>query len=307
MLSRSDKVKVSSVFRSTHLNPTTEGNGQQDQTSTSPTTSHSDLYNQLSACVEKYAYGLGEDTKPFVKWLQRHEYTVVTETKSLPPEMQTRLILDKIGQTEFDRLVNHVAPRNPTSMPQNEVIETLKDLFRDKVPITRRRIEILNYRYDKSVPITEHIDRINRHASDFDRAKLTDDNLRILLLLQSFCYSSETDELKKIALRVVEKNANASLKDVVAELEAHMNVSTSLKMLENPTAITPTATINAVHAKYKGKTAKKRARPTTAAAATAAVKPETKCNGCRGAHQRSAQQRSSRRVMPQVLEEGAYR
>lgn len=119
-----------------------------------------------------------------------------------------------------------------------------------------------------------------RHASDFDRAKLTDDNLRVLLLLQSFCYSSENDELKKIALRVVEKNPNASLKDITAELDAHMNVSTSLKMLENPVANPLTVTTNAVYAKYKkaqysGFTKK----------STTDKKTEVKCNGCGGAHQ----------------------
>ncbi|XP_046621104.1 uncharacterized protein K02A2.6-like [Neodiprion virginianus] len=167
-------------------------------------------------------------------------------------------------------------------MPRDRVITTLNDLFRDKEPITRRRIEILNYRYDKATPITEHIDRINRHASDFDRAKLTDDNLWILLLLQSFCYSSENDELKRIALRVVEKNVDASLKDIVAELEAHINVSTSLKMLENPVANSPTTAINAVHAKSKGqfKQGGPKQKP---------VQPSSdqKCNGCGGDHQRS--------------------
>lgn len=83
--------------------------------------------------MEKYTYGCGDETKPFSKWLQRHEYTIVTETTSLPPKSQTRLVLDKLGQTEFDRLVDHVASRDPTSMPQDEIIKTLKDLFRDKV------------------------------------------------------------------------------------------------------------------------------------------------------------------------------
>lgn len=138
-------------------------------------TSLSDLYNQLSARVEKFSYESGDETRPFEKWLQRHEYTIVTETTPLPPEMRTRLVLDKLGQTEFDRLVDHVAPQNPASMLQTEIIKVLKDLFREKKSITRRRIEILNYRYDKSIPITEHIDRINRHALDFDRAKLTDE------------------------------------------------------------------------------------------------------------------------------------
>ncbi|XP_012530378.1 uncharacterized protein K02A2.6-like [Monomorium pharaonis] len=40
-------------------------------------------------------------------------------------------------------------------MPQKDLIAILKELFGDKVPITRPRIEILNYRYDKSTPITE--------------------------------------------------------------------------------------------------------------------------------------------------------
>lgn len=216
-----------------------------------PSQTHSEIYNHLSARLEKYLYGSGDDTKPFTKWLLRHEYTVVTEAACLPPQMQTRLILDKLGQTEFDRLVDHIAPTDPSQMSQKDLLTKLKELFRDKVPITRRRIEMLNYRYDKSIPITEHIDRINRHAAEFDRSKLTDDNLRILLLLQSFCYSSDNDELKKIALRVIEKNQDASLKDVVAELEAHMSVSSGLKTLENPTKHSEVTVLKVAQAKRK--------------------------------------------------------
>jgi len=58
--------------------------------------------------------------------------------------MQTRLVLDKLDQAEFDRLVDYVAPTYEFAhLPQHELIKTLKELFRDKVPIIRRRIEIL--------------------------------------------------------------------------------------------------------------------------------------------------------------------
>lgn len=173
---------------------------------TSTQSTHSEMYNHLSARVKKYYYGSGDDTKPFSKWLLRHEYTVVTEAARLPSEMETRLVLDKLGQAEFDRLVDHIAPTNPSQMPQKYLISTLKELFRDKVSITRRRIEILNYWYEKSTSITEHLDHINRHAADFDRSKLINDNFCILLLLQSLCFSTDNDELKKIALRAREES-----------------------------------------------------------------------------------------------------
>ena len=123
-----------------------------------------------------------DDSKPFPKWLLRYEYTLVKESESLPEEMRTRLLLDNLGQPEFDRLVDHVAPADSTKMKQTDLIAILKNLFRDKTSLTRRRIEILNYRYDKAIPISEHIDRINRLASDFERSKLTDDNFRVLCI-----------------------------------------------------------------------------------------------------------------------------
>lgn len=94
-----------------------------------------------------------------------------------------RLLLDKLSQTKFDRLVNHVAPIDPTKIKLVDFIVILKNLFLDKISLTRRRIEILNYRYDKAMPISGHIDRINRFASDFERTELTYNNLRILLFL----------------------------------------------------------------------------------------------------------------------------
>ena len=141
------------------------------------------------------------------------EYTLVKESESLPEEMRTRLLLDNLSQPEFDRLVDHVAPADPTKMKQTDLIAILKNLFRDKTSLTRHRIEILNYRYDKAIPISEHIDRINRLASDFERSKLTD-NFRVLLLLQSFCFSSDNEDLKKRALRVIEKNEKMLLSEI---------------------------------------------------------------------------------------------
>lgn len=108
-------------------------------------------------------------------------------------------------------------------------------------------------------------------------------NLRVLLLLQSFCYSSENDELKKIALRVVEKKADTSLKDITVELEAHLNISNSLKMLENPTTNPLAITTNAVHTKYKNKYQYN----SPLEKSTSNGKLETKCNGCGGTHLRS--------------------
>lgn len=231
------------------------GGGDPETSSQARTPSHSETYNHLSARVEKYYFGSGEDVKLFSKWLLHHEYIVVTEAACLPSPMQTCLVLDKLGQAEFDRLLDHIAPTDPSRMLQADLLTTLKELFRDKVRITRRHIEILNYRYDKATPITEHLDRINRHAAEFDRTKLTDDNLQILLLLQLFCYSSDYDELKRIALRVLEKNQDASLKDVVAELEAHMNVSSGLRTLKVPTQHAQTTVLNVrkQHRKYPQK------------------------------------------------------
>lgn len=254
------------------------------ETNPRPTTTSTETFNQLSTRIEKYVFASGDEIRPFSKWLLRHVYSLVTE--SLPAEMRTRLLLDKLGQTEFDRLVDHVASADPTKIKQEDLITILKNLFRDKISLTCRRIEILNYRYDKTVPIPEHIDRINCLASDFERTKLTDDNLRILLLLQSLCYSHENDDQKKIALSVVEKNPDASLKDIAAELEAFTNISENMKTLENPTS-TSMEISHAVRIKPKIKkhfplkttkqyeeidsTAKKSSGP-------------SKCNGCDGLH-----------------------
>lgn len=192
--------------------------------------------------------------------------------------------------------MDHVAPEDPAKLPQLDLIGVLKNLFCEKISITRRRIEILNFRYDNSMPITEHIDRINRLASDFERTKLTDDNLRILLLLQSFCFSRKNENLKKITLRLVEKNSDASLKEITTELEAHQNVVSSIKTLENPTN-NVVSSAHVIHAKgYKKKQPanstsqrspadNKRSNPSGKTPILLTKHP--KCNGCGGPHFRS--------------------
>ena len=188
------------------------------------------------------------------------------------------------GSTRIDRLVDHVAPADPTKMKQTDLIAILKNLFRDKTSLTRRRIEILNYRYDKA--ISEHIDRINRLASDFERSKLTDDNFRVLLFLQSLCFSSNNENLKKRALRVIEKNENATLRDITTELEAHMNVSTNLKTLENPSNLS-TSTTQSVRFKSEKKKRPSSKSMKQSCTTESVPRQSSNCNGCGGAHRRA--------------------
>jgi len=162
-----------------------------------------DVYNQLSRKIRLC--------------IRRHNETFLKMATT--PRLRTRLRVQisslgnaysstsgQTGSNGIWQAGGPVAPKNATKMRQEGLIDILKNLFRDKTSLTRRRIEILNYRYDKSIPIAKHIDRINRFASDFECSKFTDDDFRVLLLLQSLCFSRENDDLKKMALRVVEKN-----------------------------------------------------------------------------------------------------
>lgn len=63
-------------------------NEQSKSSTSSTTTIPSDLYNKLSSRIEKYSFSTGEDIKIFDKWLQRHEYTIISEAATLSPEMR---------------------------------------------------------------------------------------------------------------------------------------------------------------------------------------------------------------------------
>lgn len=49
---------------------------QKDQSTTTASALYIDLYNQLSASIEKYSYHVGDEIRAFRKWHQRHEYTL---------------------------------------------------------------------------------------------------------------------------------------------------------------------------------------------------------------------------------------
>ncbi|EFN79981.1 hypothetical protein EAI_12873 [Harpegnathos saltator] len=87
---------------------------QEQARAAKPNQAPADLYNQHSTRVEKYIYNIGDETL-FSKWLLCHEYTLVVEA-TLPPEMRTRLILDNLGQIEFDRLIDHIALHDPSTL-----------------------------------------------------------------------------------------------------------------------------------------------------------------------------------------------
>lgn len=247
-------------------------------TSTENTTWQYDLYNQLFNRVEKYVSVVNGETKPFEKWLRRHEYTVIKQANVLPAEMQTRLILDNLGEAEFDKLIEDVKPEKPENMFRKDLVEALKILFPDKVSITRRRLEYLHYRYESTTPMFDHIDRINEHVANFDLENFTRDDLRILLLLQSLSYSSEDLDLHLIALQFVEKHPNATLKDVVTEIEAHLRMK-SLKNSKTDDAMSENS--GSIDEADESKKSKKARRNNNT------FQPILRCRGCMAAHYRS--------------------
>lgn len=95
----------------------------------------------------------------------------------------------------------------------------------------------------------------------------------------------KNEQLKKIALCVVKKNLDASLKDVVAELEAHMNVFADLQTLENPTKHAEVIVLKVAQPTQKLKPVVKNPNPITINPTS--LTSNKKCNGCGGAHPRS--------------------
>ena len=98
-----------------------------------------------------------------------------------------------------------------------------------------------------------------------------------MLLLQSFCYSKDAEHLKKLALRVVEKNRNASLKDVA--VEAYLNVSSSMKILENPSKVPPTCSALVTKSKPEQQVPRNSVQNDQVRS-----KSDSKCFSCGGGH-----------------------
>jgi len=158
-----------------------------------------------------------------MKWLLCGEYTIVTDAARLSLSNANIPRVGQIWQAKF-RLVDHVY--RFISDVSRRLLSTLKKPFRDKIP---HIIEILNYHYDIKINSNNRTSKLCQSSRYWFRL-INANNDHFHVLLQSFYCSNNNDELKTID----RKNQNASSRDIVAELEAHMNISSDLKTIENP-------------------------------------------------------------------------
>jgi len=145
---------------------------------------------------------------------------IVIDAACLPLQMHTSCWIN--GQAEF-RLVDHVY--RFISDISRRLLSTLKELFRNKISNIRINTKLSLWQINSN----KRISKSCHHVTDFDRSKLT------MIIFEyhycSFYYSSDSNELKTIITCVIEKTKTYLSRH---RHKAHMNVSSGLKTMENP-------------------------------------------------------------------------
>lgn len=101
----------------------------------------SDLDSTLLQQIETYEYQVDGEVYPFSKWFARFSFVLQGEAQPLAEPLKTRLILDRLSRFEYNELRNLSATKNPEGLSQFEIVDLLKERFKERKSILRKWID----------------------------------------------------------------------------------------------------------------------------------------------------------------------
>lgn len=143
--------------------------------------------------------------KTFTLWYERHEGTFDDGATGLIDVEHKELLLNALGDDEYQRLLSRLSPKKPLDLQFEELVIHLKKQFHDNKTLLQRRFEAFNCRAQPPTTVVEALDRINVLGEAFEIDNFHLDQLKTLLAalaLSDPAYKTERAVLFKM---VVEK------------------------------------------------------------------------------------------------------
>lgn len=158
-------------------------------------------FSNLADRLGKFVYD-PTSNKTFTFWFERHENTFSDGAIGLTDDEKRQLLLNALGDDEYQRLVSRLSPKKPYEFSFNDLVNQLKVQFHDNKTIFQRRFEAINFRPSPPISVTEILDQVNVIGDNFQIDKFNIDQLKIMLAilaLSDHSYQTERALLFKLA------------------------------------------------------------------------------------------------------------
>nr|CAH8867208.1 unnamed protein product [Trichobilharzia regenti] len=168
----------------------------------------------------------------FDTWYQRYEDLFTVDLASQDDAWKVRVLLRKLGPTEYERYCNLILPQKPRDKCFGDTIKLLHEHFGDHSSLFRIRYRCLKLTMNENDDFLTHVGTVNREFERFRLRSLTDDQFKALILICSLQSPRFTD-IRTRLLNQLEQNPKLTLHDIADEYQRLINLQKDTHLVES--------------------------------------------------------------------------
>nr|CAD2158028.1 unnamed protein product [Meloidogyne enterolobii] len=191
-----------------------------------------ELYCKLNSVIQEFEFDL-EKGKTFASWFEKHKSFFENEGNSLAENVKVRLLVAKLGGSEYAKISQKMMPQKLDSMRFDILIQELENEFSDPRSKIVKRFEVIKLRCPCVEKILDFGTMVNSECEKAQMA-LTVEDSKILIFIAGI--PEEANDLRQICLRFVERHSNSeqcTFKQLLEECRSYLATKAEAKIFEN--------------------------------------------------------------------------
>uniref|UniRef100_A0A914KHJ0 CCHC-type domain-containing protein n=1 Tax=Meloidogyne incognita TaxID=6306 RepID=A0A914KHJ0_MELIC len=191
-----------------------------------------ELYCKLNSVIQEFEFDLGKG-KTFACWYEKHKSFFENEGNSLAENVKVRLLVAKLGGSEYAKISQKMMPQKLDSMRFDILIQELENEFSDPRSKIVKRFEVIKLRCPCVEKVLDFGTLVNSECEKAQMA-LTVEDSKILIFIAGI--PEEANDLRQICLRFVERNSNSeqcTFKQLLEECRSYLATKADAKIFEN--------------------------------------------------------------------------
>uniref|UniRef100_F1KU04 Peptidase A2 domain-containing protein n=1 Tax=Ascaris suum TaxID=6253 RepID=F1KU04_ASCSU len=191
------------------------------------------ITSSLSTRLPEFAYD-PDNGGTFDVWFNRYEDIISKDGAALDDAARARLIVSKLDATTYARFTNHILPKRASELSLEDTVKTLKELFGHNTSIfARRYVYLRTQRNGES--LNDYTGIVNQRHEMAEFNTITPEQMKCLVWICGL-HSSEDADIRTRALRKMEDNPQATLKELTTEIQQFLSIRQDTKLLNSPSA-----------------------------------------------------------------------
>lgn len=231
------------------------------------------LLDSLASNIKEFRFEPDQNVT-FAGWFARYKDLFEQDAVRLDDPAKTRLLLRKVGPTEYERYCNYILPQGPNMIDFDTTVAKLKSLFGTTESVISRRYRCLQVTKQATEDYKSYACRVNKLCVDFELGRLSEHQFKCLVFVCGL--KAEKDaEIRTRLLSRIEENAEVTLEQISDECQRILNIKHDTAMIESAASSSSAA----VHAVKRNQQFGKRSFRPNNEAAPRSTKPTGKTPG----------------------------